>query len=210
MEGCNNFCSYCVVPYARGREISRDFEEIVCEVEELANRGFKEIVLLGQNVNSYQHDFAKLLTRLHQIEKLQKISFLTSNPWDLTDEIIQAMKLPKIDRYLHLAVQSGDDQILKKMNRKYQVKDFLVLVNKLRQAIPDIQIGTDIIVGFPGETKEQFENTLSLCQKVGFAKAYVSMYSPRSQTVAFKMKDDIPHKEKRRRWLILDQLINKK
>ncbi len=117
MEGCNNFCSYCVVPYARGREVSRTFEEIVCEVEELAKRGYKEIMLLGQNVNSYEKGFAQLLTRLNEISGIEKISFLTSNPWDLSAEIIEAMRLPKIDRYLHLPVQSGDDDILKKMSR---------------------------------------------------------------------------------------------
>ncbi|MGB9637547.1 MAG: radical SAM protein, partial [Microgenomates group bacterium] len=154
MEGCNNFCSYCVVPYARGREISRPFEEIVCEVQELANRGVKEIILLGQNVNSYGKDlnnskfkiqnaksqfkiknfrtlFATLLATLHEIPGIEKISFLTSNPWDLNDEIIEAMALPKIDRYLHLPVQSGDDEILKKMNRKYTVADYLKLVEKI-------------------------------------------------------------------------------
>ena len=237
MEGCNNFCSYCVVPYARGREISRPMEEIVCEVEELAKRGCKEIILLGQNVNSYGKDFtnfkfeilnfksilndqifktnfetpfAILLSVLHEIEGIEKISFLTSNPWDLDDDIIEAMKLPKIDRYLHLPVQSGDDEILKRMNRHYTIKDFLKLVEKIRTKIPEVEIGTDIIVGFPGETEEQFQNTVDLCKKIGFVKAYVSMYSPRLQTAAYKLIDDVPHKEKRRRWKILDDLINKK
>jgi len=235
MEGCNNFCSYCVVPYARGREVSRSFEEIVCEVEELANRGYKEITLLGQNVNSYGKDinnfkfeilnfksiskvpnfktkyetpFAILLETLHQIPEIEKISFLTSNPWDLNEEIIEAMSLSKIDRYLHLPVQSGDNEILKKMNRKYTVSDYLKLVEKIRNKIPEIKIGTDIIVGFPGETEEQFQNTVDLCKKVGFTKAYVSIYSPREQTAAYKMKEEIPFKEKRRRWTILNQLVN--
>ncbi len=220
MEGCNNFCSYCVVPYARGRETSRSFNEIVCEVEELAERGYKEIMLLGQNVNSYQPPnlpnlpntpntpFASLLTKLHGIKGIEKIAFMTSNPWDLDLEIIMAMSLPKIDRYLHLPVQSGDDEILKKMNRHYTAEDYLKLVEKIKSKIPDIKIGTDIIVGFPGETEEQFDNTLDLCKKVGFVKAYVSMYSPRPQTAAFEMQDDISHKEKRRRWKILDELIN--
>lgn len=230
MEGCNNFCSYCVVPYARGREVSRPMTEIVCEVEELAKRGCKEITLLGQNVNSYNKSskfkvqsaklqykvqnfktpFAQLLFELHGIDGIEKISFLTSNPWDLNDEIIEAMKLPKIDRYLHLPVQSGDDEILKKMNRRYSADDFIKLVEKIRKNIPDIKIGTDIIVGFPGETEKQFQNTVDLCKKVGFTKAYVSMYSPRLQTAAYKLTDDIPHKEKRRRWKILDDLINQK
>ncbi len=210
MEGCNNFCSYCVVPYARGREVSRPMEEIICEVEELAKRGYKEVVLLGQNVNSYEKNFAQLLARINEISGIEKISFLTSNPWDLSDEIIEAMRLPKIDRYLHLPVQSGDDDILKKMNRHYTVNDFIKLVEKIRKKIPDTEIGTDIIVGFPGETKREFQNTVDLCKRVGFVKAYVSMYSPRLQTAAYKMLDDIPHKEKRRRWKILDDLINQK
>lgn len=208
MEGCNQFCAYCVVPYARGREVSRPFKEIICEVKELAKRGYQEITLLGQNVNSYIYNFARLLKEIHQIKGIKKISFLTSNPWDLNEEIIEAMKLPKIDRYLHLAVQSGDDEILKKMNRKYTAKQYLKLIEKIRVKIPDIKIGTDIIVGFPGETEKQFQNTVKLCKKVGFVKAYVSRYSPRWGTVAFKLKDDIPHQEKRRRWKILDNLIN--
>ena len=216
MEGCNQFCSYCVVPSARGREKSRPFEEIICEIKELAKRGYQEITLLGQNVNSYGKDlkkaknsFANLLKEIHQVKGIKKISFLTSNPWDLTEEIIEAMKLPKIDRYLHLPVQSGDDEILKKMNRKYTSKKYLKLLQKIKKQIPDIKIGTDIIVGFPGETEKQFQNTLDLCKKVGFVKAYVAMYSPRLGTVAYKLKDDVSHQEKKRRWQILNDLINK-
>lgn len=215
MEGCNNFCSYCVVPSARGRERSRPFAEIVCEAEELARRGYQEIMLLGQNVNSYGKDlrpkktFSQLLVNLHKIKALKKIAFMTSNPWDLTDDIIKAISLPKIDRYLHLPVQSGDDEILKKMNRKYTAVDYLKLVEKIRKTIPDIYIGTDIIVGFPGETETQFNNTVLLCRKVGFAKAYVARYSPRSGTAAFKLKDDVTPEEKRKRWRTLDKLINK-
>jgi tRNA-2-methylthio-N6-dimethylallyladenosine synthase len=222
MEGCSHYCTYCVVPYARGPEKSRPFEEIVCEVEELARRGYKQITLLGQNVNSYNppnydvsiHDnqspFAALLKRLHEIPGIEKISFITSNPWDLTDDIIEAMSLPKIDRYLHLPVQSGDDEILRKMNRPYTAKQYLALVKKIRRRIPDIKIGTDIIVGFPGETEKQFQSTVKLCQKVGFEKAYIAMYSPRPGTAAFKFKDNVPYEEKKRRWQILEKLINKK
>jgi len=235
MEGCNNFCTYCVVPYARGREVSRPFEEIVCEAQELTRRGYKEITLLGQNVNSYGKDlknsklktqnskpqlkaqnlkrfktlFALLLAVLHEISGIEKICFMTSNPWDLTDEIISAMSLPKIDRYLHLPVQSGDNKILRKMNRRHTVQEYIKLVEKIRKKIPEIKIGTDIIVGFPGETKEQFENTVKLCRKVGFVKAYIAVYSPRPGTAAYKLDDNIPHKEKRRRWKILDEMINK-
>ncbi|MBU3956924.1 MiaB/RimO family radical SAM methylthiotransferase [Patescibacteria group bacterium] len=209
MEGCDHFCSYCVVPYARGREISRPFDELVCEVEELAKRGYKEITLLGQNVNSYRPSFAKLLRHLHQIKGIKKISFITSNPWDLTDEIIEAMSLPNIDRYLHLPAQSGDNRILKKMNRPYTTLQYIKLVKKIRKKIPDIEIGTDIIVGFPGETKKAFGNTVDLCKKVGFVKAYIAKYSPRPGTAAFKFKDNVPPEEKKKRWRVLEELINK-
>ncbi len=234
MEGCNNFCSYCVVPSARGREKSRPFEEIVCEVEGLIKRGYKEITLLGQNVNSYGNDFTKkeiesirncindsnhlnrntkpfslLLRKLNQVKGIKKISFMTSNPWDLTNDIIKAISLPKVDRYLHLPIQSGDDEILERMNRKYTAAAYLKLVKKIRQAIPDIKIGTDIIVGFPGETEKQFNNTVLLCRKVGFIKAYVARYSPRPGTAAFKLKDDVTPEEKRKSWRILDNLVNK-
>jgi len=214
MRGCDNFCSYCVVPYGRGKERSRSFEEIVCEVEELVRRGCEEILLLGQNVNSYDGGggilFAALLTRLHQIRGLKKISLMTSNPWDLTDEIIEAMRLPKIDRQLHLPVQSGDDRILKKMNRPCTTAQYLVLVKKIKKKIPDIKISTDIIVGFPGETKKQFTNTVKLCRQVGFNKAYISRYSPRPGTAAFKLKDSVSPVEKKRRWQVLDDSINKR
>jgi tRNA-2-methylthio-N6-dimethylallyladenosine synthase len=168
MKGCNQFCTYCVVPYSRGKEKSRPFKEIVCEVEKLARKGYQHITLLGQNVNSYQPSFAKLLQRLHSIKGIKKISFITSNPWDLSDEIIETMKMSKIDRYLHLPVQSGDNEILRKMNRPYTAEEYLGLVEKIRQEIPDIKIGTDIIVGFPGETRRAFENTVKLCKKIGF------------------------------------------
>ncbi len=209
MRGCDHFCSYCVVPYARGKEISRDFEELVCEVEELAKRGYKEITLLGQNVNSYRPSFAKLLRRLHRIKGIKKISFITSNPWDLTDEIIEAMCLPRIDRNLHLPVQSGDNQILKKMNRPYTADEYFQLVEKIRTKIPKIKISTDIIVGFPGETKKAFENTVKLCQKANFSKAYIAKYSPRPGTAAFKLKDNVSPDEKKRRWRVLEELVNK-
>jgi tRNA-2-methylthio-N6-dimethylallyladenosine synthase len=234
LSGCDNFCTYCVVPYARGPEVSRPMDEIICEVKELVKRGYKEITLLGQNVNSYaknlklkikssklqlkvqnlkkqyKNNFAILLVLLHSIKELKKIKFLTSNPQDLSDDIIQAMKLPKIDRYLHLAVQSGDDQILRKMNRKYTAKQYLALIKKIRKEIPDIEIGTDIIVGFPGETKKQFQNTVDLCKKIGFKVAYIAKYSPRPGTAAYKLKDNVPFKEKKRRWRVLHKLINKK
>jgi len=214
MRGCDHFCSYCVVPYGRGKERSRPFDEIVCEIEELAKRGYKEITLLGQNVNSYgkglksRKKFSQLLRRLHQTKGIKKISFITSNPWDLTDDIINTMSLPKIDRYLHLPVQSGDNKILKKMNRPYTALQYIKLIKKIRKKIPDIEIGTDIIVGFPGETKKTFENTVKLCKKAGFVKAYIAKYSPRPGTAAFKFKDDVPPEEKKKRWRVLEELIN--
>ncbi len=213
MRGCNNFCSYCVVPYGRGKEESLVLNEIVCEVERLAKEGCKEIVLLGQNVNSYGEDktgksFANLLKEVHKIKGIEKISFLTSNPWDLSDEIIEAMSLSKIDRYLHLPVQSGDDEILKKMNRHYKTKEYLALVRKIREKIPDIKIGTDIIVGFPGESEKQFKNTLKLCREIGFDRAFISKYSPRPGTSAYRLKDNVSPSEKKRRWRILNDLIN--
>lgn len=232
MEGCNHFCSYCVVPYARGREKSRPFEEIVCEVKKLAKQGYQEITLLGQNVNSYGKNFspqekkslfsmyhklvydtpvnifALLLRKLHQMKGIKKISFITSNPWDLIEDTVQSIKLPKIDKHLHLPVQSGDNKILKKMNRPYTAEEYIGLINQIRREIPEIRISTDIIIGFPGETKEAFENTVKLCQKVGFAKAYIAKYSPRPGTVAFKLKDDVSPQEKKRRWRILEELIN--
>ncbi len=234
MQGCDNFCTYCVVPYARGRERSVPIQEVYESICHLVSHGYKEVTLLGQNVNSYhkgkkfqvkekelkkkvlnlekkyKNNFAVLLALLHELEGLEKIKFITSNPHDLQDGIIKAMKLPKIDRYLHLAVQSGDDLILKKMNRKYTSAQYLNLLKKIRREIPDIQIGTDIIVGFPGETKQQFENTLSLAKKAKFKIAYISKYSPRLGTVAYKMKDDVSPQEKKKRWQILNKLINKK
>lgn len=209
MEGCDNFCSYCVVPFSRGREKSRPFDEIVCEAKEIVKRGTEEIMLLGQNVNSFKPSFARLLMEINGIPGLKKISFMTSNPWDLSDEIIEALKLPKIDRYLHLPVQSGDNEILRRMNRHYTGNDYLQLVGKIRKAIPEIKIGTDIIVGFPGETEEQFQNTVDLCKKAGFIKAYISRYSPRPGTAAAKFKDDVQPLEKKRRWQVLEKLINK-
>ena len=210
MEGCDHFCSYCVVPYARGKEVSRPFKEIICEIKELAGRGCREIMLLGQNVNAYRPSFAKLLAAVHKIDGIEKISFMTSNPWGFTDEIIEALKLPKVDRYLHLPVQSGDDEILRRMNRPYTARQYLKLVKKIRKAIPEIKIGTDIIVGFPGETEKAFQNTVALCRKANFTLAYIGKYSPRPGTAAFKLRDNVLPAEKKRRWQVLEKLINQK
>ncbi|MGI6278432.1 MAG: MiaB/RimO family radical SAM methylthiotransferase [Patescibacteria group bacterium] len=226
MEGCNNFCTYCVVPHARGRERSVLPEEVVCQVSRAIKLGYREVLLLGQNVNSYGKDqtaksweklkketgfdtpLAGLLVKLSRFNKLKKISFLTSNPQDLDDDIIQAMRGEKIDRQLHLPVQSGDDEILAAMNRKYTTVQYIELVKKIRKKIPEIKISTDIIVGFPGETKKQFQKTVDLCQKIGFNKAYINKYSPRPQTAASKLVDNVSHSEKKRRWRILDKMIN--
>ncbi len=226
MEGCNNFCTYCVVPYARGREVYQPMGRLLSKTKELVNRGYTNVLLLGQNVNSYKGKlvmsdprllelngkyksrFALLLAMLNEIKGLEKIAFLSSNPWDLTDDIIEAMALPKISRYFHLPVQSGDEEILRRMNRKYTPLQYIELVRKIREKIPDIKLSTDVIVGFPGETREQFQHTVDLCQKVGFYKAYINKYSPRPGTPAFKMRDNVPLAEKKRRWKILDNLIN--
>ena len=217
MEGCNNFCTYCVVPYARGREKSVLPEAIIRQVKQAIASGYQEVLLLGQNVNSYGKDlkeinlvtpFAALLANLNDFKKLKKISFLTSNPQDLDDDIIQALTLPKIDRQLHLPVQSGDDEILKAMNRKYTVIQYIELIKKIRKEVPEVKISTDIIVGFPGESEKQFQNTVNLCRKIGFNKAYINKYSPRPQTAAAKLEDNVAWSKKKRRWQILDQLIN--
>ncbi|MCL5406951.1 MAG: MiaB/RimO family radical SAM methylthiotransferase [Patescibacteria group bacterium] len=209
MTGCDNFCSYCAVPYTRGREVSRPIEDIISEIRDILDKGFKNIMLLGQNVNSYKYGFSKLLKKVDELPNDFQFTFMSSNPHDMTDEIIQTFsELKKWPRELHLAMQSGDDEVLKKMNRKYTSAKFLKLVSDLKSQIPDIKLTTDIIVGFPGETKKQFENTVKICQKIKFEKAYVSKYSPRAGTVSAKLKDNVPKMEKKRRWLILDQLIN--
>ena len=174
MFGCNNFCSYCIVPYVRGRERSRDPEAIISEIRQLVADGVVEVMLLGQNVNSYgknlEHPitFAQLLERIEQIEGLERIRFMTSHPKDLSDELIEVMgKSKKICKHLHLPVQSGSSKILKKMNRHYTKEQYLELVEKIRRSVPDISLTTDIIVGFPGETEEDFEETMDIVRKVG-------------------------------------------
>jgi tRNA-2-methylthio-N6-dimethylallyladenosine synthase len=255
-NGCNNFCSYCIVPYARGREISRPFKEILNEVLKLVKEGYEEITLLGQNVNSYGADlidlkskkpvllagrqearsyilpggkavrpvmvrslgkmriptlFPYLLEAVCQILEIKKVNFLSSNPWDFSDELINIIaKNEKINRHIHLPVQSGDDTILKKMNRYYTSKEYLDLVKKIKKRIPQATFGTDIIVGFPGETKKAFENTVKLCKKVKFEVAYIGKYSPRPGTVSEKLPDNVSYQEKNRRFHILDNLVNKK
>ena len=213
MTGCNNFCSYCVVPYTRGREISRPAKEIISEVKELVKNGYKEIWLLGQNVNSYKSkiSFAKLLTKIDTIPGNFQINFTSSHPKDFSDELIKVMaKCKKLSKRLNLPIQSGDNEILKKMNRPYTVAQYKNLVKKIRTAIPNILLSTDIIVGFPGETKKQFQNTVKTLKEIGYSVAFINKYSPRAGTAAAQMKDNVPWSEKKRREKILINLINKK
>lgn len=210
MTGCDNFCSYCAVPYTRGREVSRPITDIIAETENALTQGFKEVWFLGQNVNSYKYDFAKLLTKIDAVRGDFKFNFISSNPQDMTDEIIHTFaSLKKWTKELHLAMQSGDDEILRKMNRKCTADQFLKLTEKLKKEIPGIKLSTDLIVGFPAETKAQHENTVKMCEKINFTKAYVNQYSPREGTVSAKMKDSVSAVEKKERWLELDKLINK-
>ena len=199
MFGCNNFCSYCIVPYVRGRERSRDPKDIIREIEKLVADGVVEVMLLGQNVNSYgktlEHpiSFAQLLTEIEKIEGLERIRFMTSHPKDLSDELIEVMKhSKKICRHLHLPVQSGSSRILQKMNRRYTKESYLELVRKIKEAIPDISLTTDIIVGFPGETEEDFEETMDVVRKVRYDSAFTFIYSKRTGTPAAIMEDQVP------------------
>lgn len=266
-EGCNNYCAYCIVPFSRGRERSRAFEDIVSEAEAAAREGYEEIMLLGQNVNSYGADFLTgklkensspltptstsgssphlrgagkcgiyvlpdgtevvpvmvkhlnrhriptlfpyLLERVAKIPGVKKISFMSSNPWDFSDELIDVIaRNGNISRLIHLPVQAGSDEVIKNMNRWYTRDEYMALVDKIRERIPGAEITTDIIVGFPGETEEQFEQTMDLARRVKFKKAYIAWYSPRPGTAALKMKDDVPFEEKKRRWVKLDKLAN--
>lgn len=272
-NGCNNFCTFCIVPFTRGREISRPYEDIIDECLHLKAKGYEKVMLLGQNVNSYgadlilgkenvqvmrdigktyfekpEEDYNKKITSeitsirakftyngrsvepvyvshlgkmriptlfpylLEDVARMDfgEVNFISSNPWDFSDELIEMIgKYKNISRNIHLPVQSGDDKVLKRMNRWYGAKDYLNILEKLRSKIPDIKISTDIIVGFCGETDEEFENTVELAKKASFEKAYISMYSQRPMTAATKvMQDDVPHKIKKQRWRTLEKLIN--
>jgi tRNA-2-methylthio-N6-dimethylallyladenosine synthase len=214
-NGCNNFCSYCVVPYTRGSLKCRDHKEILREVKKAAGKGLKEIWLLGQNVNDYQSpsdkgiDFSGLLKLADEIQGDFKIFFTSPHPKNFSDKLIKTLAVSEhFSKFLNLPVQSGDDTILKRMNRPYTVKKYKELVAKIRKAIPDINLSTDVIVGFPGETKEQFKNTERLFKELKFNIAYVNKYSPREGTASFKLKDDVPLKEKKRREQILIKIAN--
>ncbi len=199
MFGCNNFCSYCIVPYVRGRERSRDPKEIIREIEQLVADGVVEIMLLGQNVNSYGKtleqpvSFAELLREVEKIEGLQRIRFMTSHPKDLSDELIEVMKNSrKICRHLHLPVQAGSDKILEAMNRRYTKAQYLALVDKIKTAMPDISLTTDLIVGFPGETPADVEETIDIVKKVQYDNAFTFIYSKRTGTPAAAMDNQVP------------------
>ena len=199
MFGCNNFCSYCIVPYVRGRERSRNPKDIIREIERLVADGVVEVMLLGQNVNSYGKNleepmtFAQLLQEVEKIEGLKRIRFMTSHPKDLSDELIEVMKNSrKICRHIHLPLQSGSSRILKLMNRRYDKEKYLELVRKIREAMPDISLTTDIIVGFPGETEEDFLETMDVVEKVRYDSAFTFIYSKRTGTPAAVMEDQVP------------------
>ena len=245
--GCNSFCTFCIVPYSRGREASRSFESIMTEVKQLVNDGYSEITLLGQNVNSWGLEkvgigfrklmmeredftrddlpsnqsqyiqpngvppFVRLLRAISEFPQVETIRFLTSNPWDFHDALIAEIAAnPKIDRFIHLPVQSGSNSVLYRMNRGYTHERYLEVVRKLKAADSKITIGTDLIVGFPGETDVEFEDTVQLAKEVGWKVGFVAMYSPRPGTASWRIyPDDIPYAVKKARWEILDKIINK-
>ncbi len=214
IQGCDNFCSYCIVPYRRGRERSRPVEELVCEIEGLVARGVREVSLLGQNVDSYGHDLpeksdlATLLGKLNRINGLARIRFLTSHPKDMSQRLIEAMsQLDKVCEHLSLPLQAGDDDILRAMRRGYTVAHYTGLIERLRQAIPHIALSTDVIVGFPGESEEQFQRTYDLLGELRFDTVHVAAYSPRPGTIAArKLQDDVTPAEKVRRREMVEQL----
>lgn len=246
-NGCNNYCAFCIVPFSRGKEVSRPFPEILAEVRDAVSAGYEEIMLLGQNVNSYGADFLSdtiqtneeyvlpdgkrvkpvmvkhlnryriptlfpyLLEYVAQMSGLTKISFLSSNPWDFSQELIDVMaRNPNINRVIHLPVQAGSDTVLKRMNRWYTRAEYLALIERIRAKIPDARFTTDIIVGFPGETAEQFQETVDLVRQVGFEKTFIAWYSPRHGTFASKnFQDDIPIAEKQHRYHALDAVAFK-
>lgn len=214
MFGCNNFCSYCATPYTRGRERSRNIESIVKEVKALITLGKKEILLLGQNVNSYKDPltdsgFKDLLKNLNNLKGDFVIAFTSNHPKDMTDGIIEAVaNLPKIKKEIHLPIQSGSNKILKAMRRPYTREKYLRIIEKIRNIDPKIDITTDVIIGFPGETDKDFEQTVDVFKKVGYKMAYINKYSPRVGTAAYKLGDPISWKEKQRRWHELDKILS--
>jgi tRNA-2-methylthio-N6-dimethylallyladenosine synthase len=245
-NGCNNYCAFCIVPFSRGKERSRSFSDILAEAQDIAKQGYEEVVLLGQNVNSYGADFLQekikegeeyelpdgrkvkpvmvkhlnrhriptlfpyLLESIAEIPQFKKVSFISSNPWDFSDELIDVMaRYQTIDRVLHLPVQSGSDAVLKRMNRWYTRAEYLELIDRIRAKVPGISFTTDIIVGFPGETRADFEDSIDLVKQVDFAKTFIAWFSPRPGTAAAKGVDDISIEEKQRRFHELDAVAFK-
>lgn len=245
-NGCNNYCAFCIVPFSRGKERSRSFADILAEAQDIAKQGYEEVVLLGQNVNSYGADFLQekikegeeyelpdgrkvkpvmvkhlnrhriptlfpyLLESIAEIPQFKKVSFISSNPWDFSDELIDVMaRYQNIDRVLHLPVQSGSDAVLKRMNRWYTRAEYLELIDRIRAKVPGISFTTDIIVGFPGETRGDFEDSIDLVKQVDFAKTFIAWFSPRPGTAAAKGVDDISIEEKQRRFHELDAVAFK-
>lgn len=224
MNGCNNFCSYCIVPYVRGRERSRKPKDIINEVKELAKQGYQEITLLGQNVNSYLrverdrgiefesyegvNSFATLLKAINKIDGIERIRFVSPHPKDFTDDVIKAIATcDKVCKLVHLPLQSGNTKVLKEMNRKYTKEQYLALVEKMKKRIPNLTLSTDIIVGFPGETEEEFEDTLDVVNKVKFEQVYMFIYSRRVGTPGDKMENQVPEEEKHKRFNKLKALV---
>lgn len=224
MYGCNNFCTYCIVPYVRGRERSRKPQKILEEIQNLANQGYKEVTLLGQNVNSYMaverekgiadskiNSFAKLLYAVARIEQIEKINFISPHPKDFTDDVIEAIRdIDKISRIVHLPLQAGNSKVLKEMNRKYTKEQYLELVDKMKKQIPNLMLSTDIIVGFPGETEEEFEDTLDVVRRVNFEQIFMFIYSQREGTVAASREDQVPEEIKHKRFDRLKELYEVK
>jgi len=213
MYGCNNFCSYCIVPYVRGRERSRNPQKILDEIKELAKQGYKEVTLLGQNVNSYNggenYKFSNLLNDVCKIEGIERIRFISPHPKDFTDDVIESIaNNPKIARVIHLPLQAGNNKVLKEMNRKYTKEHYLKLVEKMKTRIPGVVFSTDIIVGFPGETDEEFEDTLDVVKKVNYEQVYMFIYSRREGTVADRMENQIPEEIKHKRFDKLKELYD--
>ena len=215
MYGCNNFCTYCIVPFVRGRERSRKPEDIINEIKDLVSKGYKEVTLLGQNVNSYgkglenEVSFAELLRMINEIDGLERVRFMTSHPKDLNEDVIKAIKeCGKLCEQIHLPVQSGSDRILKKMNRHYTREYYMSLVNKIKQEIPDVAITTDIIVGFPGETEEDFLDTLNLVKEVQYDSAFTFIYSRRNNTPADMMLNQVSEEDKHHRFNRLVEAVN--
>lgn len=222
MSGCDNFCTYCAVPYTRGREKSRSLTDILSDANNLISKGHKEIMLLGQNVNSYKsnlpkhvdsgkQDFTLLLEKLNDIEGDFVVSFTSNHPKDMSEDIIAAVaSLSKIKKCIHLPLQSGSDKILKAMNRPYTKSQYLDIVKKIRESGPEIEITTDIIVGFPGESETEFQKTVEVVQQVGYSQAYINKYSVRKGTAAEKLGDPITWAEKNRRWNVLNDIVYRK